>query len=588
MYILGISAFYHDSAACLIKDGEILSAVQEERFTRIKHDAAFPINAINFCLKRENISIKDINYIAYYEKPFLKFERILESYLACVPFGVFSFLKSIPVWLKQKIWIKDIIKKELNYKGKIIFTEHHESHAASAFFTSSYEDAAFLTIDGTGEWCTTTYGKGENNKIKIMADIKFPHSLGLLYSAFTYYLGFKVNSDEYKVMGLAPYGEPVYKKTIYNNLIDLEEDGSFKLNLKYFNYVSGLTMTNKKFSKLFNLKPRKYNSVISQEHMNMASSIQQVTEEIIIKLAKHVKKITKKNNLCMAGGVALNCVANGRLLREKIFDKIYIQPSAGDAGGAIGAALITWYHYLNNNRIIESKKDFMKGALLGPDYSNEEIEKYLIKNKILYKKLNNTILLKETAKLINENKIIGWFQGRMEFGPRALGARSILANAKNENMREILNKKIKFRESFRPFASAVLEEDVSKYFDLQTKSSYMLLAMPVKESRLKKLSAKEQKLKGFDKLNIVRSNIPSVTHVDNSSRIQTVNKEDNPLFYKLLLQLKKDFKYSVIINTSFNRKDEPIVCTPEDAYKCFIKTEIDYLIMGNFLIKKSK
>ncbi len=586
MYILGISAYYHDSAACLVKDGEIISAAQEERFSRKKHDSSFPGNAAKYCLQYAKISAEDLELVAFYDKPFLKFERILESYLAYAPRGIKSFVKAMPLWIKQKLWIKEVIKKELNYEGKVIFTEHHESHAASAFFPSPFKEAAILTADGVGEWTTSSFGIGENNRIEILGDIKFPHSLGLLYSAFTYYTGFKVNSGEYKVMGLAPYGEPKYVDVIIDKLIDLKEDGSFKLNMEYFNYVAGLTMTGKKFNELFGGPPRKPESKLTQKEMDLARSVQEVTEEIMLRMSRFVKKETGKKYLCLAGGVALNCVANGKILREGIFDDIWIQPAAGDAGGALGAALFAWHQYFGNKREADGKNDFQKGSYLGPEFTEDEIKKFLDENEIEYKKLSEEQLTDVTADLIAGENVIGWFQGRMEFGPRALGNRSILGDARSPKMQSKMNLKIKFRESFRPFAPSVLEEKVSDYFELDRPSPYMLLVAEIKRERQIKMNEQSQKLFGIEKLNVPRSDIPAVTHVDYTARIQTVNKEANPLYHKLLSTFEKKHGSAVLVNTSFNVRGEPIVCTPEDAYKCFMRTEMDYLVLGPFLLDK--
>lgn len=586
MNILGISAFYHDSAACLLQDGKILAAAQEERFTRKKHDFNFPKNAINFCLEAGKITPKDLNYVAFYDKPFIKFERIIETYLAYAPRGINSFIKAMPVWLREKLWTKDVICKGINFGGKLIFTEHHESHAASAFFPSPYDEAAILTIDGVGEWATASYGFGKGNQIEIMAELKFPHSLGLLYSAFTYYTGFKVNSGEYKVMGLAPYGEPKYMDLILNELIDLKEDGSFKLNMKYFNYCAGLTMTNGNFDRVFGGPPRKPESKFTQREMDLACSIQKVTEEIMLRMTRHVHKETGMKKLCLAGGVALNCVANGRILREGPFEEIWIQPAAGDSGGAIGCALFAWHRYLGMERKSDNMKDTQHGSYLGPEYSNSEIEKFLNTNNIPYRYLKDDDLFITGAKLLAEENVIGWFQGRMEFGPRALGSRSIIGDARSSKMQSVMNLKIKFRESFRPFAPTVLREDVSEYFDLDKESPYMLLVAPIKEHRKRKMTLEEEKLFGIEKLNIVRSDIPAVTHVDYSARIQTVEKDVNPRFHQLIKSFKQITGYSVIINTSFNVRGEPIVCTPEEAYRCFMRTNIDYLVMGNYMLDK--
>jgi carbamoyltransferase len=586
MYILGISAYYHDSAACLIKDGEILAAAQEERFTRKKHDHSFPSNAVRYCLASEGISARDLELVAFYDKPFIKFERILETYLAYAPKGIKSFLKAIPLWIKQKLWIKEIIKKELDYDVNIIFPEHHESHAASAFYPSPFESAAILTADGVGEWTTTSFGVGEGREIKILADIKFPHSLGLLYSAFTYYTGFKVNSGEYKVMGLAPYGEPKYVDLILKELVDLKEDGSFKLNMEYFDFAAGLTMTNKKFDELFGGPPRQPESELTQREMDLARSVQEVTEEIMLRMAKHVKRETGKEYLCLAGGVALNCVANGKILREGIFKDIWIQPAAGDAGGALGAALFAWYQYMGNERNANGVEDSQKGSYLGPEFSDEEIKKYLDEHEIEYKKLSEDQLTDVVSDLIAEGNVIGWFQGRMEFGPRALGNRSILGDARSPEMQSKMNLKIKFRESFRPFAPSVLEEKVSEYFELDRPSPYMLLVAEVKKERQIKSKDDSNNLFGIEKLKVPRSDIPAVTHVDYSARIQTVNKNTNPLYHKLLSDFDRKHGCAVLVNTSFNVRGEPIVCTPDDAYKCFMRTEMDYLVLGRFLLDK--
>ncbi|MCH8170140.1 MAG: carbamoyltransferase [Bacteroidetes bacterium] len=586
MYILGISAFYHDSAACLIEDGKIIAAAQEERFTRKKHDFGFPINAINFCLNYAGITSSNLELISFYDKPFLKFERILETYLQFAPRGIKSFIKAMPLWVKQKIWMKEYIKKELNYEGKIIFPEHHLSHAASAFYPSPFKDAAILTMDGVGEWTTTSFGVGKDNKIKLYADIKFPHSLGLLYSAFTYFTGFRVNSGEYKVMGLAPYGEPKYKDIILKELIDVKDDGSFRMNMDYFNYPVGLKMTNAKFNKLFGGEPRKPESKLTQREMDLARSVQEVTEEIVLKLGRHVFKETGMNNLTLAGGVALNCVANGRLLKEGPFDKIWIQPASGDAGGALGAALSGWYNYFEQSREIEQSKDLQYGSYLGPEFSNDEIEVFLIKNDITFEKIIREEIPQKISDLIAEENVIGWFQGRMEFGPRALGARSILGDARSPKMQKHMNLKIKFRESFRPFAPSVLAEEVSNYFDTDVESPYMLLVASVKNKKQKSIEDDGNNYIGFEKLNIIRSEIPAVTHVDYSARIQTVHQETNKLYYELIKKFNDDYGCPVLINTSFNVRGEPIVCTPDDAYKCFMRTNIDYLLIGNYLLKK--
>jgi carbamoyltransferase len=588
MNILGISAFYHDSAACLVRDGDIVAAAQEERFTRKKHDFSFPLNAIDYCLEAGKIKSESLDFIAFYDKPFVKFERILETYLAFAPRGIHSFVMAIPLWIKQKLWMKEFIKKQLDYEGQIIFPEHHESHAASAFFASPFAQAAFLTIDGVGEWTTTSYGTGKNNQIKILSEIRFPHSLGLLYSAFTYYTGFKVNSGEYKVMGLAPYGRPIYRELILSELMDLKEDGSFKLNMKYFNYCAGLTMTNRKFDKLFGGPPRKPESDVTQRDMDLACSIQDVTEEVMLRMARHIHRETKQKNLCLAGGVALNCVGNGKILREGPFDNIWIQPAAGDAGGALGAALFVWYQYLDNQRIVDGQKDFMKASCLGPEFSSSQLIHYLNANSITYEELSSEQIPVKIADLIAAQKTIGWFQGRMEFGPRALGARSIIGDARSSQMQEIMNLKIKFRESFRPFAPSVLREKAADYFNLDRESPYMMLVAPVKENIRREMTPQEQAYFGLDKLHVARSVIPAVTHVDYSARVQTVTEETNPLYYGMIKKFDEKYGTPVIINTSFNVRGEPIVCSPEDAYMCFMRTNMDYLIMGNYLLNKEK
>ncbi len=588
MNILGISAFYHDSAACLVQNGKISAAAQEERFTRKKHDHAFPKNAVKFCLDFAGITIDQIDYVAFYDKPFLKFERILETYLTYAPVGIKSFIKAIPLWIKEKMWMKELIKTELNYNGKILFPEHHQSHAASAFFPSPFDEAVFITMDGVGEWTTTSFGAGSKNNIDILAEIKFPHSLGLLYSAFTYYTGFKVNSGEYKVMGLAPYGEPKYVDLILNELMDLKEDGSFKLNMKYFNFAAGLTMTNSKFDKLFGGPPRKPESKLTQREMDLARSVQDVTEEVMLRTARYAQKITGKKNLCLAGGVALNCVGNGKILKENIFDKIWIQPAAGDAGGALGAALFVWHQYLNNERVADNKTDSQFGSYLGPNYTELEIEEFLKSRKIKYHKFENGKIFGKIADLLNDEKIIGLFAGRAEFGPRALGARSIIGDARSSKMQSVMNLKIKFRESFRPFAPSVLEEKVNEYFELDEQSPYMLLVADVKKERQKTMNENEQKLFGIDKLNIVRSDIPAVTHIDYSARIQTVSKETNPFYYSIISEFEKKYGSAVIVNTSFNVRGEPIVNTPDEAYTCFMRTDMDYLLLENILLDKNE
>lgn len=586
MYILGISCYYHDAAAALVKDGEIIAAAQEERFTRKKHDFNFPFNAIEYCLKEAKISVSDLSYVAFYDKPLLKFERILETYFVFAPVGIQSFLMAMPLWLKEKLWIPDLIKKKLGYTGKIIFPEHHESHAASAFYPSPYQCAAFLTMDGVGEWATTSYGIGDGNKIEMMGQMNFPHSLGLLYSAFTYFTGFKVNSAEYKVMGLAPYGEPKYVDAILNKLIDLKDDGSFRMNMDYFDYCAGLRMTNGKFSKLFGGPPRKGEAKLTQREMDLARSVQEVTEEIMLRIARHVHKETRQKNLVLAGGVALNCVGNGRVLRDGPFENIWIQPAAGDAGGALGAALFVWHTYLGNERRLNGQRDRQKGSYLGPMYADEDVERFLKSNNIVYRSLEKNQVPCVIADLISKENVIGWFEGRMEFGPRALGARSIIGDARSKNMQAVMNLKIKFRESFRPFAPTVLREKVSEYFEIDRESPYMLLVAPVVKNKRMPMTAEQDKLFGIDRLNVARSEIPAVTHVDYSARIQTVDREDHPLYYDMIDEFYKKTGCPVIINTSFNVRGEPIVCRPEEAYKCFMRTNMDYLIMGSYLLDK--
>ena len=585
-YILGISAYYHDSAACLIKDGEIIAAAQEERFTRIKHDHAFPKNAINFCLSFAGIKSDQLNAVTFYDKPIIKFNRLLETYLSYPGRGLKSFLMSMPLWLKDKLWMQDLISKELNYKGKILFPEHHESHAASAFFPSPFTHSAFLTIDGVGEWATSSYGIGNGNKIKILSELHYPHSIGLLYSAFTYFTGFKVNSGEYKVMGLAPYGEPKYVQTIFDKLIDLKDDGSFKMNMDYFNYNTGLTMTNEKFSSLFDGPPRKPETNLTQREMDLARSVQDVTEEIMIRMARHVKSVTNEKNLCLAGGVALNCVGNGKILKENIFDNIWIQPAAGDAGGALGAALGIYYQYYNEPAVSKNGRDLQKGSYLGTEYSSNEIKDFLIKYNLPFEEHSENEMIELTSEYLKDEKVIGWFQGRMEFGPRALGTRSIIGDARSSEMQKKMNLKIKQRESFRPFAPSVLAGKVSDWFDLECESPYMLLVAEVKKEKQKKMSREEEKLWGIDKLNIVRSEIPAVTHVDYSARIQTVHQDDNRVYHNLLERFYEKTGCPVIVNTSFNVRGEPIVESPLDAYKCFMRTEMDILVLGNFILKK--
>tara|TARA_X000000950_G_scaffold289480_1_gene414002 strand:- start:9064 stop:10902 length:1839 start_codon:yes stop_codon:yes gene_type:complete len=593
-YILGISAFYHDSSAALLNNGEIIAAVQEERFTRIKHDSSFPRNSIQFVLKQANISLKDVDAIVFYEKPFLKFERLLETYISFAPRGFLSFLASMPIWLREKLFQKDLILKELKFIetdfndfSKIKFSDHHLSHAASAYYPSPYDKSLILTIDGVGEWATTTVGIGEKNKIKIIKEIYFPHSLGLLYSAFTYYLGFKVNSGEYKVMGLAPYGNPIYKEKILKNLITVKDDGSFRMNMKYFDYATNLKMTNKNFDNLFGQKKRNSeNEALTQFHMDIAASVQVVIEDIILKITKKIKEEFKINNLCMAGGVALNCVANGKILKNKIFNNIWIQPASGDAGCSLGAALAYWHNELDS--IKKNKIDSMKGSYLGPKYENNDIKKYLLKLGSKFVKLEEQALLDRVTNEIIAGKAVGWFQGRMEFGPRALGSRSILADPRSEVMQRKLNLKVKFRESFRPFAPAILADKVSDFFKINQASPYMLLVAEVNDNLKIKMSEDDQKLFGIEKLNIKRSIIPAVTHVDYSSRIQTVHEDTNKKFFDLIKVFYHKTNCPILINTSFNVRGEPIVNTPEDAFRCFMGTDLDLLVLENFILSKEE
>jgi len=585
--ILGISAYYHDSAACLVRDGEIIAAAQEERFTRKKHDAEFPRHAVAYCLREGGLSPADLDYVGFYDKPLLKFERILENYLGVAPRGLRSFLTAMPVWLKEKLFTKDLIRKELGgYVGPVLFTEHHESHAASAFYPSPFPEAAVLTMDGVGEWATSSYGVGRGKDLTLLAELHYPHSLGMLYSAFTYFTGFKVNSGEYKVMGLAPYGDPKYVDVIFDKLVLLQEDGSFKMNMDYFNYLHGLTMTNGAFDKLFGGPPRQPESEVTQREMDLAASIQKVTEEVMLRMARHVHRETGMDNLCLAGGVALNCVGNGRLLREGPFKRLWIQPAAGDAGGAVGVALTICHKVIGQERRFYSEGDSMKGSYLGPAFSDDEIEHFLRSAGAVYERCTPDELIDGTARILAEEKVVGWLQGRMEFGPRALGNRSILGDPRSRKMQSIMNLKIKFRESFRPFAPSVLREHLGEYFDLDVDSPYMLLVAPVKESRRIPMTAEQERLFGIEKLNIPRSDIPAVTHLDYSARIQTVHAETNPLYHALLSRFHALTGCPVLVNTSFNVRGEPIVCTPKDAYLCFMRTEMDHLVLGSFLLDK--
>ena len=592
--ILGISAFYHDSAACLLQDGEIIAAAQEERFTRKKHDPSYPKNAINFVLDFSNLKLSDVDQIVFFEKPFLKFERLLETYVAFAPKGFISFSKAVPIWIKEKLFQKNYLFNKLkehdeNYKSdeNIFFSDHHLSHASSAFFPSPFEEAVVLTADGVGEWATTTVAVGKRNSLEVKKEIHFPHSLGLLYSAFTYFVGFKVNSGEYKLMGLAPYGSPIYEEKI-KKLIDIKDDGTFRLDQKYFNYATGLTMTNDKFHKLFGAKPRNpENEEITNFHMDIAASIQKVTEEIMIKLAKGVRNEYGIKNLCLAGGVALNCVANGKILQEKIFDNIWIQPAAGDAGGSLGAALALWHIDQGNERLL-NPTDNMKGSYLGTEFTQNEIEDELVSLGANFQTFNYDDLINKTADLLSNEKAIGWFQGRMEFGPRALGGRSIIGDPRSDKMQKNLNLKVKYRESFRPFAPSVLRQDLSEWFDLNVDSPYMLLVANIKPNKKIEMSNEQKKLFGIEKLNIKRSAIPAVTHVDYSARVQTVTKNYNKRYYDLILKFKEKTSCPVIVNTSFNVRGEPIVNTPTDAFNCFMGTELDYLVIGNCILDKNE
>ena len=591
--ILGISAYYHDSAAALVVDGEIVSAAQEERFSRKKHDARFPVNAIRYCLEEQGIELEDLDSVVFYDKPLVKFERLLETYLSYAPRGFRSFMAAMPVWLKEKLLLKSTMRKELSALAgcraddlpPLLFTEHHQSHAASAFFPSPYEKAAVMCLDGVGEWATSSVWLGDGHRLTPQWEMDFPHSLGLLYSAFTYYTGFKVNSGEYKLMGLAPYGEPKYVDLILDNLLDLKDDGTFRLDMSYFNYATGLTMTNGKFDRLFGAPARKPETEISQREMDIARSIQQVTEEIVLRLARTVHQELGVDYLCLAGGVALNCVGNGRILREGPFRDIWIQPAAGDAGGAVGAALAIWHEYHDQPRRVNGG-DSMQGAYLGPRYSNEEIIRYLDSVGAVYTQLDDEELMPKLAEVLDGENVVGWFQGRMEFGPRSLGGRSIIGDPRSKRMQSVMNLKIKYRESFRPFAPVVLAEKVSDYFELDRRSPYMLIVAPVKEERRRLMSEEEEKLFGIEKLNVARSDLPAITHVDYSARVQTVHRETNPRFHRLLEAFEQRTGCAVLVNTSFNVRGEPIVCTAEDAYRCFMRTEMDYLVLENILLHK--
>lgn len=586
MNIFGISAFYHDSAAALVSDGQIIAAAQEERFSRKKHDHRFPNQAIEYCLSEAKLTPEQLDHVVFYDKPFVKFERLLETYFAYTPIGFRSFLQAMPLWIKEKLWIPDIIQRELDYANSILFCDHHDSHAASAFFPSPFESAAIITIDGVGEWTTASWGVGQGNHFELAQEIRFPHSIGLLYSAFTYYLGFKVNSGEYKVMGLAPYGEPKYVNLILDHLMDLKSDGSFRFDMSYFNYCAGLTMTNDKFHQLFGDSPRQPETELTQKEMDLARSVQEVTEDVMLKKARYVRQVSGERNLCLAGGVALNCVGNGKILKEGVFDNIWIQPAAGDAGGALGAALDVYHRYLDQPRKVNGQRDAQQSSLLGPEFDQDELKAFLSSHHYKFTHLIDEELFPSVAELIAEQKIIGWFQGRMEFGPRALGNRSILGDPRSEKTQSVMNLKIKYRESFRPFAPSVLRESVAEYFELDDDSSYMLLVAPVQEKIRQQTSEEEQQLFGIDRLNVVRSEIPAVTHVDYSARVQTVSETEHPRYYRLIKAFEQLTGCAVLVNTSFNVRGEPIVCTPEDAYRCFMRTEMDYLVLGNFLLDK--
>ena len=587
MYILGISCFYHDSAACLVRDGVILAAAQEERFTRKKHDPRFPKKAINYCLKEADIKIQNLDYVVYYDKPLLTFERLLMSYLTVAPRGLKSWLEAMPLWLGKKLYIPKVIKKETGYEGDILFTEHHEAHQASAFYPSPFNEAAILTVDGVGEWATASYGIGKGKDLTMLKELHFPDSLGLLYSAFTYFTGFKVNSGEYKLMGLAPYGVPKYKDIILSELIDLKEDGSLRLNLRYFDFLGGLKMTNSRFAELFGGPPREPETDITQREMDIAASIQNVAEEAVLRMAKHVYRETHQKYLCLAGGVALNCVANGRILREGPFEDIWIQPAAGDAGGALGAALCIWHRYLGNDRHNDTGYDTQRGSYLGPAFSAQTIEKFLTANKYVFHKLDSDNRAKTIAELISEGKIIGHMSGRMEFGPRALGARSIIGDARRQDTQTVMNLKIKYRESFRPFAPSVLEEKTSEYFETDRPSPYMLLVANVREDRRLPQPSKDG-MPMMARLKLKRSDIPAITHLDYSARLQTVNKRDKQDYHEIIKEFEKLTGYAVIVNTSFNVRGEPIICTPEDAYRCFMRTEMDVLAIEDFIMFKEE
>ncbi len=587
--ILGISAFYHDAAACLVRDGEIVAAAQEERFTRKRHDPGFPRHAVAYCLAEGGVALGDLDYVGFYDKPLLKFERLLEQYLGVAPRGLGQFVAAMPVWLREKLFTRGLILRELDgFRGEVLFAEHHESHAASAFYPSPFAEAAVLTMDGVGEWATSSWGVGRGSDLELRAELHYPHSLGMLYSAFTYYTGFKVNSGEYKVMGLAPYGAPRYADRILDRLVELREDGSFKLDMRYFDYLHGFTMTNGAFDELFGGAPRRPEAPLTQREMDLAASVQVVAEEIVLRMARHVHHETGIRNLCLAGGVALNCVANGRLLREGPFERLWVQPAAGDAGGALGVALVIHHRVLGAARRPRSEGDGMRGAYLGPSFADDAVESVLRAAGAVYERLPRDVLLERTARLLADERVVGWFQGRMEFGPRALGARSILGDPRSPRMQSVLNLKIKYRESFRPFAPSVLREHLAEWFELDVDSPYMSLVAPVRSAHRIPVTPEQERLFGIEKLSVPRSTIPAVTHVDHSARIQTVHAETNPLFHALLRRFHALTGCPVLVNTSFNVRGEPIVCTPEDAWRCFMRTEMDHLMIGSFHLDKTK
>ncbi|MCZ6727194.1 MAG: carbamoyltransferase [Acidobacteria bacterium] len=589
MKILGLSAFYHDSAACVLDDGLVVAAAQQERFSRKKHDHRFPCDAVSYCLGQAGLEAADLDCVAFYDKPWLKFERLLETYMSFAPQGLPSFFKAMPLWLRQKLWMEDLIRRELpGYEGEILYPEHHQSHAASAFFASPFAGAAILTSDGVGEWATASWGVGSASRIELKQELHFPHSLGLLYSAFTYYTGFRVNSGEYKIMGLAPYGEPRFVEAIFEHLLDLRADGSFRLNMKYFNYCQGLTMTSRAFDRLFGGPPRQPETPLTQREMDLARSVQAVTEEIMLRMARYVRRQTGERALCMAGGVALNCVANGKILRAGIFDELWIQPAAGDAGGALGAALFAWHEVHDGPREADGRVDRQRGSFLGPAYPTDEVVRWLDERRLPHHRLASDQLVETVADILVEEKVVGWFSGRMEFGPRALGARSIIGDARSQKMQSVMNLKIKYRESFRPFAPACLAEDVSDLFELDRASPYMLLVADVQPHRRLETSGRDDALFGIDKLNVPRSDIPAVTHVDYSARVQTVHRETNPRFHALISAFKRRTGYGVVVNTSFNVRGEPIVCTPEEAYLCFMRTEMDVLVLEDCVLYKEE